>query len=236
MAGTWPGPRDATGADTVLRAEDVVVEFPLGRSGLVVSAVAGISLDVLRGETLGPRRRVGLRQDESRPRRDAAAAADGRCDLVRRPRPDDPRPQGDARRQDGDADDLPGPDRRPQPAAHPPRQRARAAAHLGTRRRRRAGVDRRSRPRGGRHRPGPRRREPAAPVLGRAVPARRDRQGARARAEPGDLRRTGVVARRQRARPGAQPARGPQGSATACRCCSSPTISPSSRASATASP
>ena len=39
--------------DTVLRVEDLVVDFPIGRTGLVVSAVAGISLDVRRGETLG---------------------------------------------------------------------------------------------------------------------------------------------------------------------------------------
>jgi peptide/nickel transport system ATP-binding protein len=39
-------------ADTVLRVEDLVVEFPLGRHHRV-SAVAGISFDVARGETLG---------------------------------------------------------------------------------------------------------------------------------------------------------------------------------------
>ena len=39
--------------ETVLmRAEDLVVEFPLGR-GRVVKAVSGISLDVKQGETLG---------------------------------------------------------------------------------------------------------------------------------------------------------------------------------------
>ena len=38
--------------DIVLRVEDLVVEFPLGRHA-TVSAVAGISFDVLRGETLG---------------------------------------------------------------------------------------------------------------------------------------------------------------------------------------
>ena len=39
--------------DIVLRVEDLVVEFPVGRTGLVVNAVSGISLDVRRGETLG---------------------------------------------------------------------------------------------------------------------------------------------------------------------------------------
>jgi peptide/nickel transport system ATP-binding protein len=40
-------------ADVVLRVEDLVMEFPVGRTGLVVNAVSGISFDVLRGETLG---------------------------------------------------------------------------------------------------------------------------------------------------------------------------------------
>ncbi len=39
--------------DIVLRVEDLVVEFPVGRTGLVVNAVSGISFDVRRGETLG---------------------------------------------------------------------------------------------------------------------------------------------------------------------------------------
>ncbi len=37
----------------LLRVEDLVVEFPVGRTGLKVNAVSGISLDVLEGETLG---------------------------------------------------------------------------------------------------------------------------------------------------------------------------------------
>ena len=39
--------------DAILRVEDLVVEFPVGRTGLKVYAVSGISLDVLKGETLG---------------------------------------------------------------------------------------------------------------------------------------------------------------------------------------
>jgi peptide/nickel transport system ATP-binding protein len=39
--------------DVVLRVEDLVMEFPVGRTGLKVNAVSGISFDVLRGETLG---------------------------------------------------------------------------------------------------------------------------------------------------------------------------------------
>ncbi|MDW3213094.1 MAG: ABC transporter ATP-binding protein [Ilumatobacteraceae bacterium] len=50
MAGT--GKAHLRDGDAVLRVEDLVVEFPIGRRG-VVSAVAGISFDVLRGETLG---------------------------------------------------------------------------------------------------------------------------------------------------------------------------------------
>ena len=54
MAGTGTEhlrPRD----ETILRVEDLVVEFPAGsrRSGLKVHAVSGISLDIKEGETLG---------------------------------------------------------------------------------------------------------------------------------------------------------------------------------------
>ena len=53
MAGTGKAHLRPVDDRTVLRAEDIVVEFPIGRTGLIVSAVAGISLDVLRGETVG---------------------------------------------------------------------------------------------------------------------------------------------------------------------------------------
>lgn len=52
MAGTGKAHLRANG-DVVLRVEDLVVEFPVGRTGLKVNAVSGISFDVLRGETLG---------------------------------------------------------------------------------------------------------------------------------------------------------------------------------------
>jgi len=39
--------------EALLRIEDLVVEFPVGRSGLKVHAVSNVSLDVKPGETLG---------------------------------------------------------------------------------------------------------------------------------------------------------------------------------------
>ncbi|MEM9033980.1 MAG: oligopeptide/dipeptide ABC transporter ATP-binding protein [Actinomycetota bacterium] len=39
--------------DVILKAEDVVVEFPVGNTGNVVHAVSGISVDLRKGETLG---------------------------------------------------------------------------------------------------------------------------------------------------------------------------------------
>jgi peptide/nickel transport system ATP-binding protein len=40
-------------ADALLRVEHLVVEFPVGRSGLKVNAVTDVSLDIVEGETLG---------------------------------------------------------------------------------------------------------------------------------------------------------------------------------------
>src|SRR3954453_17198426 len=51
MAGT--GTAHLRDGDALLRVENLVVQFPVGRTGLKVNAVSGISLDVLRGETLG---------------------------------------------------------------------------------------------------------------------------------------------------------------------------------------
>jgi len=39
--------------DSLLTVRDLVVEFPVGRTGLKVNAVSGISFDVAKGETLG---------------------------------------------------------------------------------------------------------------------------------------------------------------------------------------
>ena len=43
--------RDAS--SSILRAENIVVEFPIGSTGLKVHAVSDVSLDLLPGETLG---------------------------------------------------------------------------------------------------------------------------------------------------------------------------------------
>jgi peptide/nickel transport system ATP-binding protein len=42
-----------TGVDPLLKVERLVVEFPVGRTGLRVHAVSDVSIDVLEGETLG---------------------------------------------------------------------------------------------------------------------------------------------------------------------------------------
>lgn len=39
--------------DALISAEQIVVEFPVGRSGAKVHAVSGVSLDIRKGETLG---------------------------------------------------------------------------------------------------------------------------------------------------------------------------------------
>ena len=39
--------------ETLLRAEHLVVEFPIGRTGLKVNAVSDVSIDIRQGETLG---------------------------------------------------------------------------------------------------------------------------------------------------------------------------------------
>ena len=50
MAGTGKAHLRDSG-DVLLRVDDLVVEVPVGHTGLTVNAVSGISLDVLRGET-----------------------------------------------------------------------------------------------------------------------------------------------------------------------------------------
>ena len=76
-------------------------------------------------------------------------------------------------------------------------------------------------------RPPKRARRLSAPALRRPAPAGDDRHGAGQRARPADRRRADHRARRHH--PGADPeaAEEPAGAATAWRCCSSPTTSPS---------
>ena len=52
MAGTGTAHLRPT-EETMLRVEDLVVDFPIGKSGLKVSAVASVSVDIKEGETLG---------------------------------------------------------------------------------------------------------------------------------------------------------------------------------------
>ena len=52
MAGTGKAHLRPLGT-ALLRIDDLVVEFPVGRTGLKVNAVSGISLDVMEGETVG---------------------------------------------------------------------------------------------------------------------------------------------------------------------------------------
>ena len=60
--------------ETLLRVEHLVVEFPIGRTGLKVNAVSDVSLDIKRGRDARPRRRVGLREVDDRQGDHAAAA------------------------------------------------------------------------------------------------------------------------------------------------------------------
>ncbi|HEY5014858.1 MAG TPA: oligopeptide/dipeptide ABC transporter ATP-binding protein [Acidimicrobiia bacterium] len=52
MAGSGTAHLRAPG-DALLRAEHLVVEFPIGRTGLKVNAVSDVSIDIREGETLG---------------------------------------------------------------------------------------------------------------------------------------------------------------------------------------
>ena len=137
MAGT--GKAHLREGDIVLRVEDLVVEFPVGRTGLKVNAVSGISLDVVARRDARARRRVGLRQEHHRAGDHAAAPPDVRARCCSRASElttmstDD-----DARGAHADADDLPGPDLVAEPAAQGPRHRDGAADDLEARLRRRA--------------------------------------------------------------------------------------------------
>ena len=123
--------------------------------------------------------------------------------------------EGHARGPHPDADDLPGPDLVAEPAAQGPRHRDGAADDLEARARA-ASAPRSSTARWRRSastRRGRRRARPTSSPAGSASASRSPGRSCSTRAD--HLRRAGVGARRQRAGPGAQPARGPQGEARA---------------------
>ena len=129
MAGTGKAHlRD--GDDIVLRVEDLVVEFPVGRTGLVVNAVSGISLDVRRGETLGLVGESGCGKSTTGraimqlPRPTSGSVTFEGQDMTKLS------PEGHARGADAHADDLPGPDLVAEPAAQGARRRDGAADDL----------------------------------------------------------------------------------------------------------
>ena len=170
MAGTGKAHlRDSP--DVLLRVEDLVVEFPVGRTGLKVNAVSGISLDVLRGETLGLVGESGCGKSTT-----------GRA-IMQLPRPT----SGSVLFEGQQLTQLAGDDMReartrmqmifqdPISSLNPRRKVrdivARAADDLEARLEGRAQPQGRRPARGGRHRPAARRREPAPPVLRWPVPA-----------------------------------------------------------------
>ena len=75
--------------ETLLRVEDLVVEFPVGRTGLKVHAVTERQPRREGRRDARARRRVGLRQVDDRQGDHAVAAADIGHGAVRRPRHDD---------------------------------------------------------------------------------------------------------------------------------------------------
>ena len=118
----------------------------------VVRAVDGIDLTIRKGEILGARRRVGLGQDDDRPRRREADPPDRRPDrLRRRGRVDAVGRQGAARVPAARPADLPGPVRDAEPEAHDRRVRRGAARRQqasATTRKERDALVRRARVRG----------------------------------------------------------------------------------------
>ena len=210
----------------LLRVEDLVVEFPVGRSGKV-NAVVGHQPRRPRGRDARPRRRVGVRQVDDRARAvmQLPRPTSGTRALRRRRAH---RLKGDALPQTRPqhADDLPGPDLVAQPAPQGRRHRRRGARDLGDRRRRR-----RARPRSTRCSrpvgldPDTARGPPTARVLRWPVPAHLDRPRRHHRPEAHHLRRAGVGARRVGAGADPQPPRGDEAALRPHACSSSRTTS-----------
>ena len=158
--------------ETLLRAENLVVEFPVGSTGLKVHAVTDVSIDVREGETLGLVGESGCGKSTT-----------GRA-LMQLPAPDQrlgasttattsPKLKGDDLRQLRPEMQMIFQD--PISSLNPRRQgrrhRGRAAAHLEAGHDGRAAPGRQRDARGGRPRPGGRGRPPSPPVLRRSVPA-----------------------------------------------------------------
>ena len=135
VAARRPGRPDAV---SLLEVRGLKVHFPISSGdparprGRAVRAVDGVDLDVERGTTLRPGRRVGLRQEHPGPRGPAAGRAHRRArssfDGV-----DVGGLHGEDAAQDAppDADGLPGPDVQPRPAAERRVDPRRAAAAHG---------------------------------------------------------------------------------------------------------
>ncbi len=137
MAGTGKAHlRDAD--DVLLRVEDLVVEFPVGRTGLGGERRVGDQLRRPPGRDARAGRRIGLRQEHDGPGDHAAAPTDSRDRALRGQGADEHADGRHAAGPDAHADDLPGPDLVAEPAAQGPGHRHGAADDLEARHLRRA--------------------------------------------------------------------------------------------------
>ncbi len=109
MAGTGTAHLRAP-EEALLRVEDLVVEFPVGRTGLKVHAVSGISVDVKPGETLGLVGESGCGKSTTGKAIMQLPRPNCREGPVRRQRPHARRRRRPAIDAHADEDDLPRPD------------------------------------------------------------------------------------------------------------------------------
>ena len=120
--------------ETLLRIEDLVVEFPVGRTGLKVHAVSNVSIDVLPGETLGLVGESGCGKSTMGKAVMQLVHAQVRSVQLRRQRPHQPLRQPAPRDPSQAPDDLPGPDLLAEPSPRVARHRAGGTRHLEDRR------------------------------------------------------------------------------------------------------